>query len=356
MARDRLVAWFSLAFLLFLAYQGLRLLEPFFSPILAAFTTVVMCYPLHRRIGVWLGKNRPDLQAGLSVLAVLLFLIGPLSLMITSTVNEAQDLLPQVKTTARETAETLRSHLRGSQTWKERVNPAIMSRLRQSSAEFEERLQSVVESGAQWIVGSAAEVAKNLAAFFVGLALFLFILYFLFRDGPAMYLQLRAALPLSSAAKNQLTTRIEQVVEGVVRGTLVVGMIQGLFAMVGFVMVGTRASVLLGCLTAIASLIPAVGTAITWVPVCVIYLVTGSLGKGLFILIWGLLLSVVDNVVRPYVVGKTFEMPFLWLTLALFGGLHVFGFKGLLLGPLIFGLIPIFLDVLRPSASAAPKT
>jgi predicted PurR-regulated permease PerM len=121
-----------------------------------------------------------------------------------------------------------------------------------------------------------------------------------------------------------------------------------LVATVGYLIIGAPAVALLGFLTAFAGLIPAIGTALVWLPMGIAYLLQQSYYKGGFILIWGtLVVGVMDNFLRPYLVGTKIDLPFLVLFFALFGGIAIWGFKGILLGPLFMGLVPVLMEEYR---------
>src|SRR5262249_34275627 len=117
---------------------------------------------------------------------------------------------------------------------------------------------------------------------------------------------------------------------------------------IGFLIVGTNGAFVLGFLTALATLIPAVGTALVWVPVGISYFLATAYFKAGFILAWGVLvIGLVDNLLRPFLVGAIAYMPFLLLFLGLLGGIKMFGPMGIILGPLILGLIPALLEIYR---------
>lgn len=356
MMKDRIAEFFFFTLFIFLLYLAGSMLAPFFSPLLAAFSAAVVCYPMHRWIGRQLKKSRPTLQASLSLLAVFFFIVTPLAFIISATVAEASNVLPGVRTRVQTGAVSVRDFARRHADLKDRLPPRVAAYLESSTGDIETRIQTVIERALGFIAASATGIAKDVVSFFGQLVLFLFVLFFLFRDGPFMYRAVLDYLPLTAAMKERLSEKTHETVEAVVRGTMLVGLIQGLFAMIGYLIAGTHAAVLLGCLTAIASLIPAIGTAVIWVPVCIFLFLTGSYGQGTFLLVWGGLLGVVDNIARPIVVGHTSQMSFFGLSMALLGGLTFFGFKGLLLGPLIFSLLPIFFDFFRNHLMKTGKT
>ncbi|MCX5788903.1 MAG: AI-2E family transporter [Elusimicrobia bacterium] len=353
MTGDRIGGAFFAAVLLFVLYQAARMLAPFFGPILCAIAAAIVCYPIHAWISRRLKSRGASLRALISLCVIWLFAVVPLTFMIRSMAVETQAALPEVKTATQSLVAKVSAFQTQPSNWRDRLPARIAERLDAGAIHLGEKLASVSEVLLGIVAGGAAGLAMNILDFAFDFSIFLLVLFFLLRDGPDMVRQLQDVLPLSTALKGRLAERIKDTVEGVVRGAVIVGLAQGFVAMVGFLVVGARAAILLGCLTAVASLVPAVGTAMVWVPVSLGYLVTGSLWKGVFLIVWGLLISTVDSVLRPMVVGSKADIPFLWLTLSLLGGIQAFGIKGLILGPLTFAILPILLDIFK--ASLSPK-
>jgi predicted PurR-regulated permease PerM len=353
MTGDKIGGVFFTAVLLFILYQAARMLAPFFGPLLCAITVAIVCYPIHAWISRRLKSWGASLRALVSLGVIWLFAVVPLAFIIWSTAAETQAVLPEVKAATHSLVAKVRTFQTDHGNWRDRLPRTIAERLDAGASQLGEKLANASEAFLGFAAEGAAGMARNILGVAFDLLVVLLVLFFLLRDGPDMVRQLHDILPLSTALKDRLAERIKNTVEGVVRGAVIVGLAQGLVAMMGFFIVGARAAILLGCFTAVASLVPVVGTALVWVPVSLGYLVTGSLWKGVFLIAWGLLIGVLDNVVRPMVVGSKANIPFLWLTFSLLGGLQVFGLKGLLLGPLIFAILPILLEIFK--ASLSPK-
>ena len=343
--RQGAAAAFLYGLLALLLYLAGRMLEPFFNPALAALTAVIVCYPLHRRIIRLMKGKHPTLQSLLTIALVTVFLITPLLFIVSATVSEARAVVPEVQAGLKEAALRARAFADAHSNWRERLPPRLVERLESGSTALEARVQGAAEGILEWVAGSAAALARDILGFIIDLAVFLFFLFFFFRDGESMYRTLSAHLPMAENVRRRVVSKIQETVIGVVRGSVLTSLIQGLLGMIGYFFAGTRAAVLLGCMTALAGFIPGVGTALVWAPLCGFYLLTGAFGKAMFLLVWGVLLGGVDNVLRPFVVGGQSQMSFFWLTLALLGGLAVFGVKGLLIGPLAFALLPILLEL-----------
>ncbi|HAH05968.1 MAG TPA: hypothetical protein DCM05_05460 [Elusimicrobia bacterium] len=354
-SRQGLALAFVFGTLLFLFYLAGRMLAPFSSPGLAALTAVIVCYPLHRRVVRWMKGRSPSFQALTTIGLVFFFLIVPLAFIVSATVSEARAVLPEVQSMVQAAAGRARGLLNARRDWRERLPARLVEHLESGSEDLEQRLQGVAEGFVGWVAASATSLARDILRLLVDSALFVFFLFFLFRDGEDMYRYVSGHLPMTDRLRGRVVAKIQETVIGVVRGSVVTGLLQGLLAMIGYALLGARAAVLLGCMTAVAGFVPIVGTALIWVPVCCFYLLAGSFGKAVFLLAWGLMLGGVDNVIRPFVVGSQFQMPFFWLTLALLGGLSVFGVLGLLIGPLAFALLPIFLEFYREHAMESSK-
>ncbi len=347
MTRDRFSVLFFFLLLAFFLFQAGRMLAPFFGPLLCALAVAIVCYPMHARIRRWLKSRSRSFQAFVSDLAVLLFIVVPVALVITAVIDQVQALVPQVRGHSEKWMQWLQSGTWHRPLWMDRLPPSVVERFHVSGPDLHGRLQTSIDAAGALLAGSVAGAARNLLRLFFDLLLFQFILFFLFRDGDRLYAQWNELLPLSETLKSRLHQRIQGTVEGVVRGAAIVGLAQGLIAMIGFFIVGADAAVLLGCMTVLASIIPGVGTALVWVPVCLYYFLIGGIWKAVVTLGFGFASGIVDNILRPLVVGQKAEMSLLWLTLAVLGGVQIFGVMGLLLGPLIFGLLPILFEIYR---------
>ncbi len=335
------------AFLVFLLYQAGRLLAPFFGPLLSALVAAIVCYPMHLWIGRKLKKAGPSLQAFLSSLLVMLFIVVPLTVVLFSAVSELQAVLPSVKAQLASWGQHLSQLKTQPPAWMARLPSSVVERLQGVLDHPDERITALASQLVGGFAEGAAGLAKDLFTLVANWVLFQFSLFFIFRDGEMLYQQWIACLPFPDSFVKRLHNRFEDIVQGMVRGTLLVGLAQAMFMTIAYVSVGSPAVVALCGLTAIASFVPAVGIGLVWLPVGLVYILTAHAGKGVVILVFGVIASFLDNVLRPLLAGNKVQLPFFWFTFALLGGLQVFGIAGLLLGPLIFAILPILLDIYR---------
>lgn len=221
-----------------------------------------------------------------------------------------------------------------------------------------ESLQHRLREGAAGMASKAAAFAEAVAATTASSLLELFFamlaMYFMFVHWPRLSAQAQVFLPLRPAYTRELFAEFRRIGRTTLLGTIVTGLAQGVFAAIGYAIAGMPEPVFFGALTAVASLIPAVGTLLVWVPIGVGLILTGHVGAGIFVLVWGLVLIVAasDYVIRPRLVGGEGETPALVTFAALFGGVEVFGLKGLILGPVLMLLAVAVLRIYGREAAA----
>ncbi len=167
----------------------------------------------------------------------------------------------------------------------------------------------------------------------------LYLLFFLLKDGPYLVLLILESLPLSSYVKQHLFAKFAAVARATVKGTVAVALAQGALGGFAFWIAGLDGSILWGALMAFLSLIPAVGSAIIWVPAAIYLFATGQLWQGAFIVgFFVIVIGLVDNILRPLLVGKDTRMPDYLILIATLGGMEIYGINGFVIGPLIAAL------------------
>jgi predicted PurR-regulated permease PerM len=201
----------------------------------------------------------------------------------------------------------------------------------------------------QQLAGQTAALAKNALLTLVNFILMLTALFFFFRDGERMAAAVRDLLPMSEQNKNTVFERTYDTLTAVVQSMLLNAVAQGVLGGIGYWLIGgLTLSVLLGFLTAIASLVPMAGAMAIWAP-CAIYLAAiGESGHAIGVALWGLLVvSMVDNVIRPLFIGGKVQLPTFLLLFAILGGLQLYGFIGVFLAPVMVALVISFAQIYR---------
>jgi predicted PurR-regulated permease PerM len=215
-----------------------------------------------------------------------------------------------------------------------------------------------------------ASLLKNLVVMVFQTLIMIFALFFLFRDGSRLAAQVVGLIPMESIHKTHILNRLNETLTAVVRGMFVTASVQGLLAGIGFALIGVNFSVVLGFATALLALIPMIGAAAIWLPVGVVLFLSGEPTRGIIVLLYGaFIVSSVDNLLRPFIVGSRAKLPIALLFFGTLGGLQVYGPIGLLVGPLVVASVLAFAKIyaeqlartgskaiLEPSAPPAAST
>jgi predicted PurR-regulated permease PerM len=204
-----------------------------------------------------------------------------------------------------------------------------------------------------FIVAEGWQLVGGLTNFIVNAVITLFTLFFLFREGRSMRRRAAAILPLSSEQVEKLFNGVENTIIGTVYGGLVVAAVQGALVGLALWMLGIPSPVLWGVVASFFALLPLVGTAAVWLPASVYLLATGSWVKAIILAVWGMfIVGTIDNVLRPYLISGRVQMHTLLIFFAVFGGVNVFGFLGLFIGPVILAVTITVLGLLRDEAKS----
>lgn len=320
--------FFVLLALTTLAFFGL--IRGFMVPIFWAVVLAILFYPLHQRLLRALG-DRASLAAALSVVAIVLLVILPLALIGVAVSREAAALYERIATGEIDLQEPVRAA--------ERMLPTVTSYLEQFGVDLSrlrEGLSGAAVTASQFLASRALAIGQSALQFSILFFLMLYVLFFFLRDGDDLLATFVWALPLGDDRERRLIAKFAEVSRATIKGTLVVGVVQGTLGGLAFWALGIEAAVFWGVIMTVLSLLPAVGSALVWGPAAVMLLASGSVIKGLILLVFGtLIIGLVDNVLRPLLVGRDTKMPDFLILLSTLGGLAVFGLSGFVIGPII---------------------
>ena len=325
-------------FLLFLALISLAALFvvlPFWGPLLWATLAAIMFQPLHR----WFLARRPgkDSQAaGLTLLVIFIAVIIPTLWIGSRVVAEATRLVLAFREGRIDVA-----------MYFEQVVAALPAGLQANLDEsgfgdfgdLMERAQEFLQASLGLIAQQALAIGGSVFGFVLSFAIGLYVSFFLIRDGRAMGQTILAALPMDKRIAERLAERFLGIVRATIKGSVVVGLVQGALGAITFWIVGIPSVLLLGVVMAIASLLPALGPAIVWGPAAIYLLATGAIWQGVVVLVSGVaLIGMADNVLRPILVGRDTGIPDWLILVTTLGGIALMGLSGIVVGPLVAGL------------------
>jgi len=341
------------AFLLLLAAVSVAfaaLLQPWFDAVFWGAILALLFMPLHRRLLTRM-PARPSLAALATLLACLVIVVVPVSLITGSLVQEGAALARRAANgefdLTRGVAQLIHALPAFARQWLNDAGIVDLDSLRQ-------QVLLGLHAGSQMLATQAVAAGQNTLEFLVRLALMLYLLFFLLRDGAQLTRQCRARIPLDATHQRQLMEKFATVVRATVKGNLVIAIVQGALGGLMFWILGIEGALLWGALMAVLSLLPAVGAALIWLPVAVYFLVTGATTSGIVLMLYGVLvIGLADNLLRPMLVGKDTKLPDYLVLLSTLGGLSLFGLNGFVIGPLIAALFITCWDML-PSFLAVP--
>lgn len=331
----------------------LAMLRPFYTAIFWAAALAVLFWPIHRRLLARM-PARPALAALCTLLICVLMVIIPLWLITLSVIQE----IAQVYANFTHGSDTLAERLRQisfrappwAEEWLARFELDDMSRVR-------EQLSQAATQALQFIAQRALSIGQNTLQLAVTFVVMLYLLFFCFRDGERIVALLSRAIPMESAYLGSLADKFTSVVKATIRGNLIVASVQGAIGGVLFWAVGVQGALLWAVVMTLLSLLPAVGAWLVWAPVAVYLIATGSVAKGVVVIVVGAgVIGLIDNLLRPVLVGRETKMPDYLVLLSTLGGIALFGLTGFVAGPMIAALFIAMWDIFITRRQAEEET
>jgi predicted PurR-regulated permease PerM len=308
------------------------ILWQFYGAILWSIAITVVFRPVERRI-LRKVKGHRNLAALLTLLLIIAIVILPATLVTITLLQEVSRVYARVQSGDINVGGWL-ENMRTSLPWwaagvLERVGLADMSEIR-------DQLSTGVANRIQAIATQALNIGQGALSVLINLGLMLYLTFFLLRDGQRLTQRIGEAVPLPADTRELLYGKFLTVMRATMKGSFVVAVAQGTIGGLIFWGLGVHAPVLWGVLMAFLSLLPAVGAGFVWLPVAIYLLATGSVLQGVVLILLGIfVIGLVDNILRPILVGKDTRMPDFIVLISTLGGIALFGFNGVILGPLV---------------------
>jgi predicted PurR-regulated permease PerM len=320
-----------------------------------------LCHPLYRWITRLLGDRR-SLGAIVTLLILFIVVAGPLSAFLGVVVQQALAVSNQAIPWVQQhfgAASTFNAH-----DWLVQRFPALAAHV-PSQEQLVESVGTVAKSIGGFLVTMASRMTATTAAFLLNLFVMVYAMFFFFRDGEEILEKIFYYLPLRDEDEGLMLQRFASITRATVKGTLVIGIIQGALAGFAFWVAGIAGAAFWGTIMAILSIIPGIGAALIWVPAVIFLIVSGQVLAGLLLFAWcAAVVGTVDNILRPILVGKDAKMPDLLILVGTLGGLFLFGPIGFIVGPIVCGLFltvweiygATFKNILPPVKSLRSET
>ena len=343
------------AFLLLLALVTVAffwIISPFFGAVFWAMVLALMFMPVHRRLCALL-RGRDTLAALGTLLFCMVIVVVPMIFVVGAMVDEATSFTQRLRTgefNPRTYFEQIQNALPG---W----SRDLLGRFGLFNAQdVVDKLTAAVVQGGQALTTRALAIGQNTLMLLVNLGIMLYLLFFFLRDGRDLAQTIRRAVPMQRQHTDFLLSKFATVVRATVKGTVVVALVQGVLGGVAFAFLGIHGAVLWGVVMSVLSLLPAIGAALVWAPVAIYLMATGSMIEGLGLAAWGAgVMGMVDNLLRPILVGKETKLPDYLVLLSTIGGLSIFGVNGFLIGPAIAALFVATWALFSHEEGATPE-
>ena len=335
--RTKLQRWTFLVLFVFAAYGFWRTLEPIWVPVLLGLLIAVGVYPLHERLLKRFRGKHASLSAALltglvivlslAVIAFLVFVVGH------RLVTLAQEMQKRYEN-------------KGAVGLLGKDISRVLGRFGLSADDIQQRVADTARDVATFLGKGATSLVAGLFS-----AIFIFIFtaltsFYLLREGKDGTWWLVEMVPLPNGQVEEIVSDVRDVMRAMLLSTGMLAVYQGVAAGVGYWIFGVDSPVVWASLTGLASILPAVGTALVWAPVGIAVMAMGHVGKGIGVLVWSAVLVVIvaDYVLRPKLVGTRIKMNDLLIFIAIFGGIEAFGILGIILGPIA---VAVLLALLR---------
>ena len=321
------ILFFILLLLVSLAF--LWIVSPYLQPVFWAATIAILFYPLTNYFNkIYKGNKTLSSVTVMAIITLAVFV--PLSVLGAVFVNEVKSLYNL----------SVNSYQNGSfelSKIEQNLNALVGSKL--NLVEMQNKFIEELKKSAGSISSFAFGVGKTSIDFLIKSAVMFYILFFFLRDGKEWVEKISFALPLGASKERFLFDRFTKIIRAVFKGSFVVALAQGAIGAIILWIAGVPSPVVWGALMAIASFIPAVGPAIVWGPIALVLFMLGDIKDALFIVLGGVfVLGLVDNILRPFLVGKNVDMPDLLVFISILGGISLFGVAGIIIGPVVTAL------------------
>lgn len=313
-------------------YSCYLLAAPFFPALAWALALAVLFAPLHR----WLASKvrNPSLAAIICVLLVALVVVVPSAFVAERIVGEAVRGANAVKAAV------------ASGEWRRpfETHPSIAPVAHWIELNFD--LPGIVRTAASWLTSTATSIVRGSILEVIGIVLTFYIFFYFLRDRSAALESFRSLSPLSREDMNQLFSDVFDTIHATVYGTFAVAAVQGALGGLMFWWLGLPEPLLWGVVMGLLAVVPVLGAFVIWIPAAIFLALEGSEGKALVLTIWGaVVVGGIDNLLYPILVGRRLKMHSVVAFVSIVGGLIVLGPSGVILGPVIFTVTKVLLEI-----------
>jgi predicted PurR-regulated permease PerM len=309
------------------------IISPFLVPLGWAAILAILINPIHKRLSARLGDSRAAL---VSTMVVTLGLVVPGGLLSFYFVREGLQAAQSLQDLAAS----------GRLDWAAKIWASLAQRFGAKDIELSALLQGAARNVATFLAGSLGGILANVFRVILDLFIVVFVLFFLLRDGASVMSTLRRLLPFEETLRERMLSESQQLIYASVNISLMIAVIQGTVCGTAFALVGIGEPIFWALVMSFLALLPVIGAWPVWLPVGIWMLFTGSIGKGvLLLLLCGGIAGTLDNILRPALMTGKSSLSGLSVFISVLGGIAAFGMIGLFLGPIVFATISALMEI-----------
>lgn len=308
---------------------------PLYGAVFWSVALAILFHPLYCRLLVATGRRR-NLASALTLLVCLVIVILPVTLLTLSLLQEAASLVDRIRSNEIDFGAYFRQAVESLPAWAIK----LLDRFGLSELSgLQEKLAASAAQASQVIARQAVNFGQGMFSFLAGFAVMLYLLFFLLRDGEQLALRIGRAIPLTEDQKMRLAAKFIAAIRATVKGNIAIAVLQGALGGLVFWFVGIQNALLWSGVMAVMSLLPAIGHGLVWIPAAAHFLLAGAIWQGVLLILFGIfVIGLVDNLLRPVLVGKDIRMPDYVVLVSTIGGIVLVGPNGFVIGPVIAAL------------------
>jgi predicted PurR-regulated permease PerM len=346
MTRPQLFAVCFFAGLLVLLYQIAVIFQPFLFPVLWALILAHVTFPLHVRL-TGLLRTRATASAAVLTLGIMALVVVPVVMLTLLLVQEAGSAYTAVNVWV-QAGGVKRLPQDLAQLPFGGLAQELIGRFVINQGDLEAFLLQSARTLSGFMVAQFTSLAKNAFLLAANFLVMIFTLFFVFKDGPRLFQSFYRIVPLADSHKEKIFSRLDQTVTAVVKGMVITAIVQGILAGTAYGVLGVPFPVFLMALTIVLAPLPFGGTALIWGPIALYLYWVGPLWKAVAMLVWGAgVVTTIDNVLKPLLIGQGAQLPVLFLFFSILGGIAAYGLIGLFLGPILLAILMTAIQIYR---------
>jgi predicted PurR-regulated permease PerM len=304
----------------------------FFLPILWAIVLSILFYPLRNYLIN--KKYNPSLVSFLTIIVIVILVLIPGFIIFTVIGSESLLVLNKI--------ESGEYNLGQLVNWFNALVPNLIDRLDSiglNTNQLIEQLNNIGVGATKFIVSLLMSTGQNLLQFFLSFFIMIYLLFFFLRDGENIIKLCIESFPMDDNQERFLIEKFSTVIKATVKGTILIAIAQGSIGGLILLFLDIEGAILWGAMMALFSILPGIGASIIWLPIALALIFNGALLKGLILIISGIfIIGLIDNLLRPYLVGKETNLPDYLILLSTLGGITIFGLSGFIIGPVVTAL------------------